>query len=191
MKPDKDQDHFVKQRRNFILISLFIIFYEAAGLSIQEINFFGNKTTIDNPEIVTKAIYLIFAYFFWRYYTACREVSGVLDFFSACNSWAEQKGQNYLNEKYTKSEDEHTKYTVHIAGRDYLILKYLIVKKRTREFGPVERTESVHALKYIAIVYTILSYFFIALKTSKFSEYILPYILGLIAIWTISKDWIV
>lgn len=73
----KDRDHFIKQRKNLILISLFSIFYEAADLEIKELSLFGNKMIIGNPEIISISIFVFFLYFLWRYISAFSEIFGL------------------------------------------------------------------------------------------------------------------
>lgn len=70
-------DHFVKQRRNIVIISLILIFYHVAGLNFKELNILGNKVTIVHPEIVSICLGLFFIYFLWRYFTACNSIRGI------------------------------------------------------------------------------------------------------------------
>ena len=75
--PDFDAQHFSRQRRNLILISLFYIFYLLAGIEFNQIYFLGNQADIKRPELVSYALALFFVYYFWRYFTACNEISGI------------------------------------------------------------------------------------------------------------------
>ena len=70
------QDHFVKQRRNLVIISLVLIFYHAADLSFDKVNILGNTVTIGHPEVVSFCLFSFFVYFLWRYFTIFNEVNG-------------------------------------------------------------------------------------------------------------------
>lgn len=58
---------FVRQRRNLMIVSLVLLFVEAAELTINEVNVFGNRLVLKNPAIVTYALWIGFAYWLWRY----------------------------------------------------------------------------------------------------------------------------
>ena len=65
------REHFIKQRRNLILISLLVVFMHAAHLTFgKQVSFLGFGVLISNPDIIPKFLILMFCYFSWRYFTA-------------------------------------------------------------------------------------------------------------------------
>ncbi len=60
---------FLRQRRNFILISLVIALIETIDLDFTQINILGNTSTIGRPEFVSYWLWAIFVYFTWRYFS--------------------------------------------------------------------------------------------------------------------------
>jgi hypothetical protein len=57
-----------KDRRNLLFLSVAIIINYYAGISIDSINILGNTATIDNPEALAYIVFIIWGYFFIRYY---------------------------------------------------------------------------------------------------------------------------
>ncbi len=78
-----DRSDFQRQRRNLIIISLVLSFVELSGIEIKEINLFGNKLLIDNPEWVNRALWIGLFYWGYRYYTYfLKQDTGFKDEFS-------------------------------------------------------------------------------------------------------------
>ncbi len=122
------KQHFLKQRRNLIVVSLVIIFYEVADIEITQINILGNTALINNPEIVLYCIVAFFIYFNWRYFPALHDVHGFAQFVgklkertdricfrSAREHIAKKVGTTYdkihLNLKHEDIPISHKRYT--------------------------------------------------------------------------------
>lgn len=176
-----EHSRFIRQRRNIVLISLFIIFYKVGNLELTVVNFLGNETKIGNPEIVTFALGIFFIYFLWRYYTICREVGGVKSFWSQCTSWAEDKAQQYVVRKeFPKKRVKPN--TVQLVGRSFASRTYNI---RADLDSPANEDRKV-TVRYYYILMKIISVVPTILRTSSFSEYVLPFFIAAIAI---SEFW--
>ena len=46
---------YIRQRRNLIGISLMLLAYLAAGISVEQINVLGNEFTVRNPSICAQS----------------------------------------------------------------------------------------------------------------------------------------
>jgi len=68
VKEDWIRTGFIRQRRNLIVVSLTLLFVEVSGLSVRTLNVFGNQLAIQNPDIVTWALWVAYVYWLWRYY---------------------------------------------------------------------------------------------------------------------------
>lgn len=182
------KDHFIKQRRNLFAVSLFVIFYKSADFIIKEINIIGNRAEIGNPDIISISLTIAFLYFLWRYYTACREVSGIQQFITACAGWAEAKCKKRVFNKYIKNKARQ--YTgVDLIERKNLTLTFIIRGTYDPSNDTVEE-EKVH-IKWLYRLYLPLSIIPITLQTSNFTEYVLPYILAFLAILEFTEFGIV
>lgn len=175
MFDDTDKrESFRRQRRNLMAVSIATAFYEAAGLKFPQLNLLGNMVEIEKPEIVSAAITIAFIYFLWRYYTACREVGGIPRFFSACNIWASERARAYVTRKYVKPNRNKYESAELIKGR-YVELTFRL---RRNNQGLPEENVTVRERYWI---YQIVSWIPTTLQTSNFTEYVLPYLLALIA----------
>ena len=169
------QDFFRRQRRNLIGVSIITTFYEAAGLEIKNVNLFGNHIEIKNPEIVTTAISIAFVYLLWRYYTACREIEGISRYLMACEMWANERCQAYVNRKYVDPQREVYE-SADLIQRDSNGLTF---KLRLRQRGtPSDEKILVRGWYWF---YRAVAFIPVSLQTSNFTEYLLPYLISLIA----------
>jgi len=65
-------DGFKRQRRNLLLVSIFIAIFFTSGAKIEKISLLGTSIQIDNPSIANFIIVLVYCYFvlrFWQYYS--------------------------------------------------------------------------------------------------------------------------
>lgn len=71
-----DEDGFVRQRRNIILVSIVLVFADALGFKFNEINIVGNKVVLDHAVRVTPFLWVIWLYLLLRYWQAFQEYGG-------------------------------------------------------------------------------------------------------------------
>jgi hypothetical protein len=65
---DSDAIGFLRQRRNVILMSLTLLFFEMVGLRVTELSLLGNKVEIMNPWVIDFSLVVFYSYFLVRYY---------------------------------------------------------------------------------------------------------------------------
>lgn len=65
---DSDDIGFLRQRRNVILMSLTLLFFEMVGLRITELSLLGNKVEVINPWVIDLSLVVFYSYFLVRYY---------------------------------------------------------------------------------------------------------------------------
>lgn len=183
------RDHFIRQRRNLVLISLFAIFYKAGGLKLLQVNFFGNVTAIERPEIVSFALVGFFVYFLWRYYSACNEVCGISNFWLIYRNkkqdfawrharyYAARKLQldprdfdverNAAKDRYGQEIDRE-QFRISGMTKDMKEQKAAILK----EMGDIN-------IKGVRLCYVrVKAMLHCVAKSSAFSEYVVPYVLA-------------
>lgn len=183
MVDDSDKDprqHFIKQRRNLIGISLFVIFYKVGNLQINEINFFGNKTTITNHDAVLFFLAVFFIYFLWRYYTAFKEIGGLSNFFRVCSVWVEKKAQRSIHKETCKKYPgvKNRGWSPELITRHWYVLEYNVCTAFDI-YGDGHR--QLERLVFRVIALRVFSPFYAIIQTSSFSEYILPFVLAILA----------
>ena len=64
----EDEALFSRQRRNLILISVFLLFAVYLHLSISKLNFLGNEFPMSQPRLVWPMLGILWLYFLWRYW---------------------------------------------------------------------------------------------------------------------------
>lgn len=113
------REGFNRSRRNLLLIGLLLVFSQfAGGLTLKELNVFGNKTELGNPIQIELVLWVGFFYLFWRYYQYFHysnyKGNAVIEFFSRRGSLAKKilkKVPEYKDwlEEYAKSSEDAQK----------------------------------------------------------------------------------
>lgn len=186
------KDHFVKQRRNLVLMSLFIIFYHAANFKISEINILGNKSTIGNPEIVGVSLAIFFFYFCWRYSTALNSMNGFYEVIARVYVVIERTTKEAA-EKYVckmadvKKNDFALRFAPPRDSRGNLVGKYVFKIVSSKSRLNKAQQNSLGSIFFIEIkgweLLKIKCFSFLRsmLKDVEFGEYIFPIFLAFIA----------
>ncbi len=73
MMSDNFYDEFYRQRRNLILISVILFFMLSSGLDLQEIDVWGNKLKLHNPDGILTFLWIVWAYWVWRFWVYALE----------------------------------------------------------------------------------------------------------------------
>lgn len=193
---ENTEKKFLTQRRNLIIVSLFIIFYNSAGLEITKINFFGNVTNIGNPSLIPTVILLFFLYFLWRYYTNCRAVSGVKKFLFSCKEWGEDKSlikaEKIMVKKYRLENIERYSPKPYISNRGKLKSTYTMQVRLPVKGHDMKHTHQIdHEIGKEVILLKLFSPFHSIMHSTTFLEYIFPYLLALAAALEIFKVGII
>jgi hypothetical protein len=69
MEPDAEiRRRFVAERRNLLIVSFVLFFFQQAGLTIEKVNVFGNEARIADPSWVPFTLWLLWTYFAMRCY---------------------------------------------------------------------------------------------------------------------------
>ena len=74
MTPDDIRKGFVAERRNLLITSFALFFYQQAGLQIEKINILGNDAKISDPLWIAFALWVLWIYFFVRFYQYFRRI---------------------------------------------------------------------------------------------------------------------
>src|SRR5262245_23388332 len=74
MTPDDIRRSFVAERRNLLITSFALFFYQQAGLQIEKINILGNEAKISDPWWIAFALWVLWGYFLVRFYQYLRSI---------------------------------------------------------------------------------------------------------------------
>lgn len=67
-----DEDGFIRQRRNLIVVSIILIFADALQFKFSELNLLGNKVVIDHAVSVSPFLWVAWAYLLLRFWQVCK-----------------------------------------------------------------------------------------------------------------------
>lgn len=112
-------ESFGRQRRNLLLISIFLLLFEIAGISeiSHEQNLFGVNFVIERPYVIPIFLWVIFFYFTIRYAQAWHEL-GLAPGFLYNHKFLEEELKTYAN-KIAPALDEAKR----LAVKDGKVLK--------------------------------------------------------------------
>ena len=65
---DQQNEGFVRQRRNLMIVSLILLFAESTELKVEKISAFGTELLVGNPQAVTMALWVAAIYWLVRFY---------------------------------------------------------------------------------------------------------------------------
>ena len=158
---------FNKQRKNFMLCSLFLIFLKTSGVELSKINFLGNELNITSPHYLDIWVIVIWVYYAWRFFSYS-DLSKT--WHSETSKFICDKLQSHY---YIKNGSAFPTEVIQNHAGDFivgsgmhttdennvLISKYSCEVTKLRIVGWIKQTMFTH----------------------HFTEYLLPYLLGILA----------
>ena len=186
-------EHFTKQRRNLILISLAILLSEYLGFKIEKINILGNQLEVENPQNLYKLFWLVWAYFLWRtssYLCVLGPLGFVDTFRDKMNALLPLIARNKIlsdPSQFSVLTDEHN-YKVEdgIYGINFQGNFNAKVGVRISNLTPPKDTQNVHLDVPLNLLELFIPYtkylFYIIFKSHYFTEYILPFLIALLPV---------
>jgi hypothetical protein len=176
-----DNTHFLKQRRNLMIISLLIIFYKVGEADFSKPSFLGNEVTLEKPEAIPFFLSVFLVYFSLRYYTAFREEGCGRDFIEKIHTGVKHNMYVWAHRKIVKTGARmDTRKSVE-SGWVY-VYKY----GGSMIFEGKEISSSKDGWKLQASKKRIASMWLIAIldaifRTSQFTTMLLPFFLATLA----------
>lgn len=207
------EEGFIKQRRNLIVISLIIIFYEMLGIQIKQISFFGNEAIIRNSGRIFVILSIFFFYFSWRYYALFQEIKA-LGYFNVYRKNIVKHIENFFVEKiksdfnlmypnqfiikseYKKFPSKGKSYNVEINSNTILFKNstYTVgLFKGISEIGDMRNVEEIKKItipNYNLFKIRLKCSLSFILKDKSFTEYIVPILLAIAACYFILSSFI-
>lgn len=188
---------FIRQRRNLIVMSLIVLCIELLGAQFNTLNLLGNKITINNQNIVHTAMWVILIYYLWRYYQYFHDL-GDKGFISAVTTKRKQIVGHIESKRFLQSEDiclrqEQDKNGSKAHLRSTVFYKDELTNMDGRivfMFGNsgLEETADFETHGWALLFPTILAWLHVLIRTTYFSEYILPYVIFSLPVYFLSTS---
>lgn len=190
-----DEPTFPKQRRNLVLISSLVLFYELGSISSNgAVHLPMIDATINETTVINAFLHAILIYFLWRYFTVFKTPHANRMIWSGSDSkiincMYRHAQKNVLKKLRGKSRDDRTIGTKHnpiaidkktqnilVKGAEY-IFTYDDVQSGRREDAPPVLICGIHLLIIKFVIY--LDDFLFA---NIFLEYYFPFVIFLVAL---------
>lgn len=135
-------DGFIRQRRNLMIISLFLLIYDFAEIQIAKVSLLGTELVVGRPEILEWTAWAIWGYLLLRYtqYLIADEASPVFSGFNeARRKILQGTAQRHFSEQYTSG----TRVQPHFGGRRWSLLGWRATLYHAGRDGGHTRAENV------------------------------------------------
>jgi len=169
----------LRQRRNLMLVSGVLILFDFADVSITKVSVLGTQLLVGNPTVLIFFSWIIWAYFFLRYYQFLRE-EGDLKIISSFSK------HFYMLSSLSTKVKIHGNVLGEVTGR----LKLKNVGKFSWEISLEDydpdsghmKEQYSRPIQLRTLLWLIIqSSFHVAAHTSKITDHIVPFVLAILA----------
>lgn len=187
---------FVSERRNLLVASFVLFFYQASGIVIEEINFFGNRAKVSDPYWVSLSLWIFWLYFLIRLYQYFRDIpdKGIKASYNQkigklIKNLAEERFARIFvpSESYKRLKPQFNfgRSDVLFSSPSYWQLKMWATVHYQLETGSraEEKAEKVLELNWKHLLLpNLMAFLHIALNTRLATEYMLPFVVALLPV---------
>jgi hypothetical protein len=177
-------DGLLRQRRNLMVTSLIIILLSFGGVKIEEVGALGTKLVFQRKDALYLGIWVIYAYFFFRYYQYVREEPdlGISKAF-----WAKVNALTFASlrkaaVKQLSLDETQLAGEFHFSGlkrKSRVIRTGKVVSGRDSYGEPVYSHYEVNVLRFgPAFVWASAH---VILNRAAITDYVLPFVVGIAA----------
>lgn len=176
-------DGLGKARRNLIIVSVVLIIFDVAEVSIAKVSVLGTELLVGNPAVVRMFLWVIWGYLLVRYTQFLGEQKdlGIKNAFM-------QKMDRLLSHKIVELAQQQEPTWIPTLGavgfsnltRTGLTWHQRLFRYEPRQSGNAELT-SAHIPRLIIFIALCRASFYVAFMTPKATKYILPLALALAA----------
>jgi hypothetical protein len=181
MNPD-----LLRQRRNLILVSLWLLIFDFAHVSIGKVSVLGTELVVGSPRVLIVLSWLLWAYFFLRYYQYWRAENKpeLRDAFCArLDAYARKFA------KPIPYQDAAGQVFGHKITRDSLSWFYA-VQHYDPAIGTIEKHSAIPLPRLRLLWWGIKSAFFTCINTTHATDHLLPFVLAIAAPVVSAFTWI-
>ncbi|WP_157825861.1 hypothetical protein [Colwellia sp. Bg11-28] len=176
----------LRQRRNFLLFSLIVSAYIFLDIKISDISIFGIKLVVSNAENIFWVLVFFWLYFFWRFYQYTKKVP-TLGVSNTFRGYFYRNLKPYLDKTVTKNYPKALSH--HEVAFYNLKSKPLFLYEYNGELSfAVEGKDNHYKSEKVTLTFNKVHFIFpwfracasLIFKESCFSDYVLPYLLGVL-----------
>ncbi len=165
----------LRQRRNLLLISGFLIIFDFAHVDITKVSLLGTELVIGRPEVLINAVWFLWVYFFLRYYQYLREENN-LKIKSTFIFHFKGLALNHVEKcRIAKGLEKHD-LQVFQEG-----LFNWDVKNNTYNSDNTWTSVTGALPRHYVVLWYIKSFFHLIMNTSKITDRVLPIIIAILA----------
>jgi hypothetical protein len=168
-------DELPRSRRNLIILSLLIIIYYVADISINKVSFWAGDVNVGNVLGLKIMVLLALSYLALRYRQHLAQKPLGIE-----SAFLQKFNFHYSRRLYKKliitDAGDFPEYRW--SGKGFLW--YYSYPRHLNEFGELDEYEHYAKLRLLIIPF-FHSLYFVVINTEKFTEYIAPYIFACIA----------
>lgn len=177
-------DGLLRQRRNLMVTSLIIILLSFGGVRIEEVGALGTKLIFQRKDALYLGIWVIYAYFFFRYYQYVREEP---DLGISKAYWAKVNALTFMRLRKAavmqlSLEETQLAGEFQFSGlerKSRVIRTGEVVSGRDPYGQPTYSHYEVNVLRFIpAFVWASVH---VILNRSAITDYVLPFVVGIAA----------
>ncbi len=171
-------EYLIRQRRNLLALSSFLIVFNFADVSIAKVSLLGTELLIGDPAKLKIFIWTIWSYFLLRYYQYWKDEpdTGLIKTFK---NRFEIYGKKFRQRDHIQDRLGSTaQYNLNRKGLFTWHYSAMILNPA---LGQYEAKDDIQ-IPFIKIyIWYLKSFLYVCIKTPRVSEYVFPFILAAIA----------
>lgn len=180
------EEGLLRQRRNLIAISAFLLVFDFASVQIAKVSVLGTEFLVGKPRVVMWFIWVIWGYTLLRFYQYSR-AAGDLGIAMEYRKYIATRLGMYISRKLEPEPRRRFSY----RRMDWRTLQVTMV-----EYDPSSDSEMIRSAQNVRLLSTLWWYvcgvFYVVFRTTKFTDYVFPYLLAAAAALTsayFAIDW--
>jgi hypothetical protein len=182
MNPD-----LLRQRRNLILVSLWLLVFDFAEVTIGKVSVLGTELVVGSPRVLILLGWLLWAYFFLRYYQYWR-AENKPEIREAFNSRLDSYARAFANP--TQYQDAAGQVFGHkIAKRDTFSWSYAL-QHYNPAVGSVEQHSAIPLPNIRLLWWSVKAAFLTCINTTHATDHLLPFVLAVAAPIVAFSKWL-
>lgn len=169
----------LRQRRNLIALSSLLIVYNFADIKIKQVGWMGTSIEVGNPAALTFIIWVVWLYFFLRYYqywSAEKDANVAADL----RELTEERVRKYLIAKYGRNKFSGSSVSDLIRVR---VFKWVCERKEyIPAKGGYSETEYYHVPIGLLMWWSLAVFSNYCFHKKHMSDHMLPFALAILAV---------
>jgi hypothetical protein len=171
MNPD-----LLRQRRNLILVSLWLLVFDFADVSIGKVSVLGTELVVGSPRVLIFLAWLLWAYFLLRYYQYWR-TENKPELRKAFNARLDTYARNFA--KPTTYQDATGQVFGHKITRGDTFGWFYALQHYDPVIGAVEKHKAIPLPNFRLLWWAVKAALLTCLNTTHATDHLLPFVLAI------------